>query len=461
MDADDISWGSDFDEDDLDEDDVANAEFLDVSRFGAGALDRIDEDDDCRTGHYDLSQLNDKLADGEQLLNVGRFERIGTPPNGLLMDGELVHSAQRHYALHSANAMMTTTNAINGLARGGLEVNGDAACTGSMMYASNVSTSISSSGVSSVSGAGSNDASPSVSSYASACCSSSCNSSAADSTCSQSPPPPSTSSSTNSTPASSAKLACKLLAKLLTNSNGQLENEHLSAKNLQLKMQLNEQLNKQFNRINGQNGAVHSGSSSGGSPVAGHHPNTVGHNRPPIGREEFSPINKSTSMSIINHNNNYLKNHLEAYRPSEFKSSLMNKSMINLSQYNQLNDYQFKLDEHHLNDEIIAVKTNGHLHQRYKLNNSTSNLSTFKSTAKVSNNKGSLVARQIEQLNANAAGIHQQIVNSSSSQRLSSPPDPNDEGLSSGSSSILSTFKYSDSSDKSYQTAKGKKNFPF
>lgn len=390
------------------------------------------------------------------MLNVGRFERIGTPPNGLLMDGELVvHSAQRHYALHSANAMMATANAISGLARGSLQpaMNGDAVCTGSM-YASNVSTSISSSGVSSVSGAGSNDASPSVSSYASACCSSSCNSSAADSTCSQSPPPPSTSSSTNSTPSSSAKLACKLLAKLLTNSNGQLENEHLSAKNLQLKMQLNEQLNKQFNRINGQNGALHgslAASPTGGSPTGGNQPN-AGHNGQPVGREEFAPINKSTSMSIINHNNNYLKNHLEAYRPVEFKSSLVNKSMINLSQYNQLNDYQFKLDEHHLNDEIIAVKTNGHLNQRFKLNSSTSNLSTFKSTAKVSN-KGSLVARQIEQLNA-SSGMHQQhIVNSS--HPLSSPPDHNDEGLSSGSSSILSTFKYSDSSDKSYQTAKG------
>lgn len=357
------------------------------------------------------------------------------------MDGELVVHATNHYALHSASSMMATANAISGLARrSNLEVNGDA---GAMMYSSNVSTSISSSGVSSVSGAGSsNDASPSVSSYASACCSSSCNSSAADSTCSQSPPPPS-SSSTNSTQSSSAKLACKLLAKLLTNSNGQLENEHLSAKNLQLKMQLNEQLNKQFNRINGgqTNGALHSAA--------------AGHNGQSASREELSLINKSTSMSIINHNNNYLRN-LEAYRPAEFKSSLVNKSMINLSQYNQLNDYQFKLDEHHqLNDEIVAVKTNGHLNQRFKLNNSTSNLSTFKSTAKVAN-KGSLVARQIEALNGSISHNQPHIVNGShSSHPLSAAPDNNDEGLSSGSSSILSTFKYSDSSEKSFQTAKG------
>lgn len=384
-----------------------------------------EDEDDCRTGHYDLSQLNDKLTNGDQLLNVGRFERIGTPTNSLMMiDGEV--ASTHRYTIHSSNLMNGTANGLDH----NLDVNIDGA---SSMCSSNVSTSISSSGVSSVfcgNTTGSNDiSSPSVSSYASACCSSSCNSSAADSTCSsQSPPPLSTSSSTNSTSSSSAKLACKLLAKLLTN-NGQIENnEHLSVKNLQLKMQLNEQLNKQFNKINEQQSSN----------------NEIGHNHNdnPISPENYSQINKSNSMGIIN--NNYLKN-LEIYKP-ELKSNSINRSMINLNQYNQLNDYQFKVDENNLNDEIIAVKTsNNHQNQKFKLNNSTSNLSTFKTINRT--NKNSIVARQIEHL--------EQLNSCSTNNQTSNNVDNQDEGLSSGSSSILSTFKYNNDSDKSYLTAKG------
>ena len=401
---------------------MANVEFIE-NRFNNL------HDDDCRTGHYDLSQLDDKLATGEQLLNVGRFERIGTPPPAsLMMDGEIVSSS--HYALHHRHSNAAATNGL--LERSNLGMKSLDASIADGNNSDGGTASISSSGVSSVCGTtgssgGSNGVSPS--SYASACCSSSCNSSAADSTCSQSPPPLSTSSSSNS----SAKLACKLLAKLLANSNGQLDNEHLSAKNLQLKLQLNEQLNKQFSKINEQNQMSDKFGVSG--------------------RDDYLLTSKSSSMSVINHNNNYLKN-VELYKPSDFKANHVNKSMINLNQYNQLNDYQFKANESNL-DEIIVVKTNNQLGSpKFRLNNSTSNLSTFKSISTKSdgvatglaNNKSSIVSRQIEhleQLNETIATPTNLFKNQN-----------NEDDLSSASSSILSTFKYS-GSDKSYVTAKG------
>lgn len=433
----------------MDEDDVANAEFIDdVNRFASNRLD-IEND---RCGHYDLSQLNEKLTTGQQLLNVGKFERISsTPPNGLIIDDEIVSN----FTLHHQTGVTKTGNLLdNNLDIKTLDVNMvDCNSDGYI-------TSISSSGVSSVCGTtGSNDISPSSSSYASACCSSSCNSSATDSTCSQSPPPLSTTSST-----SSIKLKCKLLTKLLANSNGQFDNEHLSTKNLQLKMQLNQQLNKQFSKLNKQSN------------------DKMNHKFNSIHQDDYLLINKSNSTNMIN--NNYLKN-FETLRPTtksltatkpDFKSNLINKSMINLNQYNQLNDYQFKANENNLNDEIIAVKTNSNMSPKFKLNNSTSNLSTFKSinnanTVSLSTsdssksdfiafssnnqmNRNSIVSRQIEQLEQ----LNENCSTVTTTNHLFKNPD-NEDDLSSGSSSLLSTCKYN-GSDKSYITAKGiKKTF--